>query len=310
MRSSKPSHKSLALLALCCLILTGFISPASAQAAPDHPEKFSLSCQAMVMKPALFRQAYQQVMVFDGSPEYINIPAKLGWDERKIQIIPARHRYETVAAIYEDRVETIEVVRERTELRAIPATYYQTQRNVKTQAAHSRWKANCIGSLAECIEYVPDKYRTLMVQGINIPARIEQVRMPAKTIQIPRKVLVRAGRGTGKPLAAQYITVRLQHVDKPWEIRTSQRPSRYERVSINKLIHPSQIVETAVVCEESLSPTLITRLQQALRQQHIKLPISRQWDQNTRRALLAFQQQHALPTGGITLETLRKLELL
>lgn len=279
-------------------------------AAPPSHANFNLSCTAKVMKPAQFRTDYQQVMVFDGSPEYTNIPAGMAWDEVKVQVLPARHQHETVPAIYKDKIETIYVERERIELVAVPASYRTEQRNVKVRDAYRRWKPGCLASIDECIEYVPDTYESLVIKTIDTPPQIKQKRIPNKTVQIPRKVLVKPGKGTGKPLPPKYTTVRTSRVATPWEIRATPRPTRYKQVAVQRLVHEGTIIEAPTWCVEQAPATQIRAIQNRLvRQGHAVVPHG-QWDARTRQALLDFQQKHRLPTGGVTIETLRQLKLL
>jgi len=292
------------------LLLSQLSGATNAAAAPHSQANFALSCTAKVIKPAQFRTAYQQIMVFDGSPEYTNIPAGIAWNEVDVQVMPARYPHETVPAVYEDTIETVQVERERIELFAVPASYRTEQRNIKIRDAYQRWKPGCLASLSDCIEYVPEAYKSFTVKIIDTPAKIQQKRIPGKTVQIPRKVLVKPGQGTGKPLPAKYETVRVSRVKTPWEIRTTPRPTRYEQVPIKRLVHEGTILEAPTWCAAQAPATQIRALQNSLVRQGYSVVQHGQWDARTRQALLDFQQEHRLPTGGVTIETLRQLKLL
>lgn len=270
---------------------------------------FLTACRAEVLQPAKFQPRDKQVLVFDSSPLYTNIPTEIAWRDVLVQIEPARHEQETVPAIYDEISETIEIERARTELHAEPATYKQTTRRVKMQDAYQRWRPNCVADAASCLETVPDQYDDIPVQLVENPARISQKSLPAKTIKVQRKVLKQAGKGNGITIPARYQTVQVAYVARPWQIKAEFRPAQYRTIQVQTKIRAEKLVTLPSVCADQLEAEQVQALQNALKQQGYAAPMTGNYDTATQKALIQFQQDQQIAVGALTNETLRKLGL-
>lgn len=286
------------------------LQKANASGATGGVAAIPAACSAPALRPAIFRPEEKRILVYDGSPEYRNIPAETAFNEITLQVEPAHFQDETVPAEYKEVTETIEVERERSELYATPAEYRTLVREILLRAEHARWKQGCVSeNSADCIEQVPAEYEKVTTQMVALPARTYQRRIPAKSVQIKRKILIKPGKGVGIPVPARYETIRRTHVTKPWRIETTQVPSRYTTLTVYRTLREGKVMTMPVVCDMA-SAAHIRQIQQQLQANGYNVPLSGTLDSMTRAAVLQFQQDNGLALGGITLETLRKLGLV
>ncbi len=269
---------------------------------------FTTACKAEVLQPATFQLREKRVMVTESSVSYTNIPSEMAWRDMVVQVEPARHQQEIEPAIYEEVDEVIEVERARTELRAEAAQYTSTTRRVKKQDAHQTWRTNCIGTVQDCLEKIPEQYDDLTVQVVEKPARIIQTLIPAKTVMVARKVLKQAGKGLGS-VPARYQNIKVAYVAKPWAIKAQFHPAEYKTIAVQHKVRPEQLLTLPVVCSEALEPNQIRKLQQRLQQLGYPIKISGQYDSATQQTLIQFQKDQQIAMGALTGETLRKLGL-
>jgi hypothetical protein len=267
-------------------------------------------CSAEVLRPAIFRDEPLKVLVYDGSASYSNIPAEMVWNETRIQVEPARYEQEIEPAQYEEIEEVIETERARSELYAEPAKYKTVVREILIKPEHKRWKEGCLASSnTQCIETIPAEYNKIPTEVIEHPALIHQRTIPAKTIKLKRKKLIKAGKGLGQPLPARYETVRINRITKPWKIISSLVQAQYDTLTTTRKLRDEQVLTMPAACTETLSKTQILQLQRALNDHGHSTPLSGVLDESTVQALQAFQLDNKLAVGAITLETLRKLGL-
>lgn len=276
--------------------------------------KFPLDCSAPLLLPATFTTRKERIRVYEPTPELINTPAVIDWGIKRIQTAPARFTNETVAAQYREVTEEVSVLRERTELIGIPATYTTLARRVTLTPAHTRWKKGCVSSgqsPSACFENVAATTRTLQQRIINTPNRIIQKHIPSKTIKITKKVLVKPGVGSGPLIPAQYAEVKVGKVRSVWQLTSKPSAPRYETIEVQIKTRPEQIKSMAVLCEHAggAAPALIRQLQQRLRNQGYPASLSGQLDHASRRALIKFQQDKGLFIGGVSAQTLARLGL-
>lgn len=276
---------------------------------PDIP----LACAATLLRPAKFISHSERVPVFEPSPEFKNIPAIIDWGTKRIQLEPARFSHETVPAQYRKETEKVLVLRERNELRGIPAVYRTVDRPVTLVPAHTRWKNNCTNrqNPLTCFENVPAKTRILKQQTIDTPNKIIQKRLPAEIREVTKKILVKPGQGTGPIIPARYIDIKVGKVTRVWEVNsvynTYAKP-RYETVQIQIKSRQDQIRKFPVLCGNA-SPVHIRKLQQQLRRKGFAASTTGQLDNQTMKALTQFQQANDLFVGAVSPETLEKLGL-
>lgn len=267
-------------------------------------------CSAELLRAAVFREESTKVLVYDGSASYSNIPAELVWNETRIQVEPARYFQETVPAQYEELEDIIETERARSELHASAATYHTVIREILVRPEHKRWKTGCLTTADNsCIETVAAEFVKIPTQIVKEPAQIKQLSIPAKTIKLKRKKLLKAGKGIGQPLPARYEMVKISRVSKPWKVLSNLVAPQYDTVTTNRKLRAEQLVSMPVVCTDGLNTEQIRQIQLALHQKGHALTLSGILDPATIAAIHTFQAANQLAIGAISRETLRKLGL-
>lgn len=292
----------------------GVITTNSSKAAPSVATSATIPtpCSAQLLRPAVLREETTKVLVYDGSASYTNIPAEVVWSETTIQVEPARYAQETEPAQYEEIEEVIETERARSELYASQAEYQTVVREILITPEHKRWKTGCMAMAtptSSCLETVQAEFAKISTQIIKEPAQIKQHSIPAKTIKLKRKKLLKAGKGMGKPLPARYEKVKIVRVSKPWKVISSLVEAQYETISSMRKLRDEQLLTMPIACPDALKTPQIQQIQMALMQNGQALTLSGVLDAATINAIHAFQAANRLAIGGISRETLRKLGL-
>ncbi len=272
-----------------------------------------LDCTATLLRPARFITRDEHIPVYSPGPRLENIPALIDWGSKRIQIEPARFSHETIPAQYRTEIEKVLVLRERDELIGIPAVYKTTDRPVTLKPAHTRWKKGCVARQdpSACFDNVPARTRILKQRTVDIPNRIIQKRLPAKIMEVKKKVLVKAGRGTGPVIPARYLDVKVGKVTRVWEIRSTYKDyaePRYATVRVHIKSRKDQLKKFPVLCSNATAAHIKT-IQQQLKRRGFPVNITGKLDYQSMRALTQFQQKNDLFMGAISPETLEKLGL-
>lgn len=296
-----------------CAVSSGNTSDRDNTTAPvSSASGIALACQAQVLRPAKLTPHREIIRVFEPAPEYKNTPATIEWGIKRIQVEPARLSNETIPAQYKEVTERVTVLRERTELKGIAAVYKTIERPVTVTPAHTLWKAGCVPEqdTAECFVEVPKKTRILKQQIIDIPAKIIQERLPAETVEVKKKVLIKPGQGNGTVLPPRYRDIKVGKIARVWQIAATKPHPRYETVQVQKQERPQHIKSAPAVCtDNTASPAQIKRIQQRLQQRGLPLTVNGEFDRQSWLALTKFQQDNDLFIGAVTAETLGKLGL-
>ncbi|TXH70375.1 MAG: peptidoglycan-binding protein [Thiothrix sp.] len=273
-------------------------------------QRLPTQCSAELLSPARFQEESIKVLVYSGAASYSNIPAEMVWSETKIQVEPARYAQETEPAQYEEFEDIIEVERARSELYATPAQYQKVAREIVLKPQHKRWKQGCLaGSQAACLDTIEAELVKIPTEIIKEPAQIHQRSIPAKTIKIKRKQLLKSGKGIGPIIPARYETIKLLRISKPWKIISSLVPAQYKTILVQRKLKDERLLNMPVACAEHLSLEQIKQIQLALIQTGQNITSTGNLDAATIDALHAFQEANNLAIGGLSLETLRKLGL-
>lgn len=305
-----------ALLNGCATAPAPVASPVTPSATPTstatvHPShaapRKTAYCSAELLSAPQFQPQKKQELIYEGGFRYENIPAKIAWGEKRIQIEPARHVREITPAQYRDVTEEVEVLRERYELRTTPAVYKTETKRVKTHDSYLRWQPGCRGEAQQCAVVVPAQYTYVKRSLLAVPAITKRVFLPSETVSIRRKVLVRPGTGTGGVIPAKYRTIKVGRVVSPWQVKTTQEANRYQPIAYQKRIHPQKVLNRPVPCETQFSTSDVQRIQAALQTDGLSLTLTGKLDAQTHKALLAYQEKHQLPSGTLTFTTLKKL---
>ena len=109
-------------------------------------------------------------------------------------------------------------------------------------------------------------------------------------------------------MLAQYETLTLKKMLSRASRRIIAIPARYENITKRVKVSEERLEWRTILCETNTNPGIISEIQRALRSAGFNPGrIDGVYGSSTKNAVARYQQSKGLPTGGITLDTLRRL---
>jgi Putative peptidoglycan binding domain len=294
-----------------------FAGSAVAQDSPGlPPDARPGQCYARVSVPAEYTSETQQVIKREASTRIEVQPAKYEWVEERVLIKEASKRLEIVPAKYEWVDEKVVVTPAGTRLEPVEAQYEWTEEKVLVKPAETIWKKghgpvekldNSTGEIM-CLVEVPAVYNTVKKRALKSPASTRQVDIPAVTKTVRKQVLKTPASTREIEIPAEYSAVRVQKLVSPAKEVKVDIPALSDTVTTRKLVRAANIEWREVLCETNTTPKTIQALQQALRAAgHDPGRVDGVIGAQTLVAVRAYQTAKGLPTGGLTMATLKAL---
>jgi len=273
-------------------------------------------CYARVYVPPTFETFETKVLKADASQTLAIQPAEFENVTEEVVVEEASHRLEVVPAQYEWVEERIEVEPAHTKLKKVPAKYDTVSEKIVDKPARTVWKKgrgphekvnNATGEIM-CLVEVPATYKTITKQIVAQPPRVEKVEIPAKYKTVKRKVLKNPATTQRVEIPAKTKTVTRLALKTPARELAENLPAQYQTVTQTRQVSGGSMEWQAVLCETNSTRSKIKRIQQALADEGYNPGgIDGSFGRQTGEAIKSFQRDQGLATGGITLETLRKL---
>ena len=293
--------------------------------------------EVITVVPAEFETVEERVEIKEASTEVVDVPAVYRTESESVLVEPARNvwqhcglqartdntageimclvrvpeRFETLTKTVLDKPattktisipaesETIQVQRLVTpasETReAIPAEYQTISKRVLVEEAQYLW-------VAKGADAVPDATATGRVVCLE-----EQ---PAESVAVERQILAEAATTATTAVPAEYRTLQVRELVSPASERRIVIPARTRTVTSRVETAPGQLEWRQVVCQPDITPEVVVSIQTALRDQGFNPgPIDGIIGRATLEAMEKFQSENSLGRGGITYESLEKLEV-
>lgn len=222
----------------------------------------------------------------------VEVPAKYKVVKKRVVKSPASTKVVEIPAEYQS-VKVRKLVTDSKEVRtSIPAKYEEVTRKVKISDAKYVWHpVQTPGEFGPktnnviCKKEIPAKSKTVVRKVVKTPATFTKVSVPAKY---------------------QVKKVRKLVTDSK-EVRT-KIPEETNTVTKRVQVANSRLEWRSVLCETNMSRDVIAQVQQALQSAGFDAGsadgvIGRQ----TLLAVDAYQRRKGLPTGGLTMDTLKSL---
>lgn len=226
-------------------------------------------CYARVYLPPETKTETVRVLIKEASERTEIAPAQFEWAEEKVLTKQASSRVEEV-----------------------PAEYGWVEEQILSGPEHTMWTKGCMpteqGTVAEtwCLMDVPANYTTVRRQVVTKPCTTREIEIPA-----------------------EYQTVRVQKMVTPPQVKRIPIPEEYAEVSKQILVCPGRFEWREVLCEKNASADKIIHIQESLQNAgYDPGPIDGTLGPATLVAVRAFQEQHGLATGALTVETVEALE--
>ena len=286
--------------------------------------------------PATYKMEEKKVLVKEASEKIVNIPATYDTTEEKILVSAAYSTWKKgQGPIQKLDGSTGEIMC----LIEVPAKYKTITKKVLKTAATSK-------RIVIPAEYKTMKVRVVVAAAkqnkIDIPAEYQTVnkkeRVSSEVIGWRQKGADGPGKLTGKVIcrakvAAEYKTITKQIIATPTTTKVVVIPAESKMVKVRKIVSAAQenkieipavysqvtkrkkvgdenLVWRQVLCETNTSLGLVTKLQQALVDAGYNPgPVDGVMGRQTYVAIDRFQKKNGIETGGLTLRTLKALNV-
>ncbi len=223
----------------------------------------------------------------------VYIPAQYASETETVVKSEPGERIEVIPARYEWVEEQVKVKDASTRLEIVPAQYKTVTEKILVKPEHTVWKKGSgpITRIDEatgeilCLVTIPATYKTVTKRLLVSPESTREVDLPAafKTIKVKRMV---------QPAQTKRIPI----------------PAKYDTVTKRKMVSESAVEWRSVLCKTNMTPEVGREIQLSLKRSGFDPgPIDGLLGRQTLNAVTAYQKKKGLPTGGLTLGTLKSL---
>ncbi|MBF6056946.1 MULTISPECIES: peptidoglycan-binding domain-containing protein [Thiomicrorhabdus] len=276
-------------------------------------------CYAKMEVPALYQTVSKRVpldldLKISKEPEY---------EQRKILISPEKQIVDKVIpAEYKTVSEKVLVTPETKKINVLPAVYKDVEEYMIVSPAREVW-VDGPGNKQEVDpetgkmrhkEIVPAEYKKVKRRVMLQPERKEEIIVPAVYKTVEKKIKVKDEQTVYKKIPAEYKTVSVPTADPV----SDKQETKYKTVVTKEKVTDVHVEWRELVCKEDLKPDLVEKLQKALAEKGYLKPsppndlevIDGIWGPNTLKSLEKYQQDQGLPSGKVTMESLKQLGVI
>lgn len=292
------------------------IASAGAQSLPPTNAKPG-QCFAKVLVPAVYDKVPQTVMIRPETSRVTRIPAVYRDVEKRILVEEESHVLEIIPAEYETVSERVMVEPERVETRIVPASFRTETKQVLVSPARSEWKVGrgahekvdaATGEIM-CLVEIPAVYKSIEVQVVDEPEKADEQVLPARFVEVTRKRMKTPPQTRKKVIPARYETITVKELVTPAREETQTIAAKMATVEQTRLVSEASVQWREILCETNTTAEVVLEIQKQLvaRGHSIGTTPNGNYGPATRAAIAEFQKQNGLETGGLTINTLRKL---
>lgn len=289
--------------------------------------------------PAVYETVEERVLVKEASSQVVDVPAVYRTETESVLVEPARSVWKTdgcglverventtgdvmclveVPARYETLTKTVLDTPATTKTISVPAEYdtIEVQRLVtpasekrievepEYETVQIRTKIADAGFFWLAKDEAPDPEATWSGQEVCLAER------PAEYETITRQIVEVPAATEVAEVPARYETIEVQRLVSPANERRIEIPARTKTVTSQVQVAPSRLEWRKVLCEANMTPRIISSLQRALQREGFDPgPIDGVIGRTTMRAVERYQTEMELDRGGITYETLERLNV-
>jgi outer membrane murein-binding lipoprotein Lpp len=275
-------------------------------------------CYARVFIPPTYSSTTRDVMVHDSIVDYQVTAAQYTWATERVLVKEPTKRIQVVPAQYEWVTEQVIVRPAATRIEQVPAQYASVEEKVLDKPAHTVWKKGrgpiekideATGEIM-CLVEVPATYKTVRKRVLQTPATTREVQLPAQYETVRKRVVKTPETTREVEVPAEYQTLRVRKLAKPADKRRIVTPPKYEAVPTRSLAREGRMEWRPILCETNVTRSVVYNLQTALRNAgHNPGPIDGVLGRQTLAAVSSYQRAKGLSRGGLTIETLKSLNV-
>lgn len=273
-------------------------------------------CWSRVLVTPKFETVTERVLLKPESYELVEVPAVLETVEERVMVKPASERVEIIPATYKEVEERVMIAPAYTRQIPIPAVYDTLSEKVLVKPERSYWTKGTgplqriDGATGEIMCYVTDPavYETRTRKVLKTAATVREETVPAVYNTVTKTVVDQPEQVKKIPVAAEYKTVKIQKVKTAATTQKRVTAAEYGDVSHQVSKGENRMEWRRVLCETNVTPELIAEVQTKLKAGNFNPgEINGTFNQQTQKALAAFQASKGMPQAGLSYETLEAL---
>lgn len=276
-------------------------------------------CYARVFVPPTYETRTEQVLAKAATERLELIPARYETVEEQVLVEAASERIEVVPATYEWVEEQVLVKAASSRLEAVPARYEWQEEQILVKPAHTVWKkgegpiqkVNEATGEIMCLVEVPAEYKTVRKKVQIAPPTTREIAIPAEYKTVKKQVVKTPATTRTIEIPAKYKTMKVTRMVEPSRERRIPIDAEYQTVSKRVQVTEGEMAWREILCKTNTTPDIVRQLQRALLDSgHSPGPIDGIVGRETMAAVRSYQKASGLPEGGLTLATLKSLEVL
>lgn len=221
----------------------------------------------------------------------VEVPAKYKIVKKRVLKTPATTRKEVIPAKYTVKKVRKLVTPPSEKAIEIPAEYEVITKRIKVSDGKTTWVASDATADGKktgrtlCMAEVPAKYTTIKKRVVKTPATIKKVEIPAV-----------------------YQTQKVRKLVSPPQEKRIKVPAEKQAITKRVRVSGPKLEWRSVLCETNMTKSMNLKIQNALKDAGFNPGlIDGVIGKQTLVAVDAFQRKNNLPTGGLTLRTLKAL---
>lgn len=275
-------------------------------------------CYTRVYVPPTYETTTEQVMKRAASEKIEIVPARFETVEERVLIKEEAEKIEVVPATFKEVEERVLIRPESEELVPVQPEYEDVKEQVLVQAAYVTWKKGrgpiekvdeTTGEIM-CLVEVPAEYKTVLKRVVKKPGSITAVKKPAEYKSVKKQIIDQPATTRVVKIPPEYATVKVQKLVEPAKETRVKIPEEFETVNKTTKKTEGHLAWRQILCETNVTPDVVKKIQEALREAGVyKGPADGNLGPGTVTSIVSYQKAKGLPTGQLTMETLKSLKV-
>lgn len=275
-------------------------------------------CYAKVLVPAKYDVVTEKVLKREASDKITVIPAKFEWVEERILVKEAGESVDVMPTKYRWVEERVMVEPASTRLVPVPAQFETVTERVLDRPEQTTWKKGrgpierIDGNTGEilCLVVEPATYKTISRTVVKTPASTRQVDVPPVYKTVRKQVVETPAEVVKKATQAEYSTIRVRKMVEPPKENRVSLPAEFQTVTKRVKVSNERMSWQPILCETNVNAEVVAKIQRALDTKGFDPgDIDGVLGSETLSAVEAYQRSNNLARGGVTMETLKSLEV-
>jgi len=297
----------------------------------------SEASERKVAVPAKYKTITKRVLVSEGTERLVKSPAQYKTVTNRVQISPARTEWKKtkcgdrgcnqsevvclveIPAVYKTVTKKVVAKPATTKKVTTPPQYktVQIQQLVEPASSKTINIPATYKTVSKRAKVQPASYFWTPANGANARSRTTKqcdkiclTAKPAVYSKVSKKVVATPARTKVVTTPAKYTTIKIKKLVAPASERRMAIPATYKTVTKKRMVADGYAKWVPIVCKTSMNNTMISNVQQALKNAgYYHGAIDGIWGASSRAATRAYQKAKGLPVAGLSVATMESLGL-